>query len=187
MKVFEIGFGRTGTSSLTAAAECLGYHVLHWGAPHHAEMLKELFDGRLYSCIAGYDFISDCVAPIFHEVDTAFPGSKFILSVRDELQWLRSFAHHTKVTQQQPQMDFRTFYRIQRFGCFSFEHNQARLLKSYRDHTLAVQSYFRDRPADLLTINVCAGEGWEKLCRFLDKPIPSIPFPHRNKTERYEP
>jgi hypothetical protein len=41
-----------------------------------------------------------------------------------------------------------------------------------------VQEYFKDRPADLLVMNICAGEGWEKLCPFLNRDaIPSRDFP----------
>ena len=43
-------------------------------------------------------------------------------------------------------------------------------------------AYFRDRPDDLLTINVCAGEGWEVLCPFLGfDTIPVEAFPWVNK------
>jgi 3'(2'), 5'-bisphosphate nucleotidase len=42
--------------------------------------------------------------------------------------------------------------------------------------------YFKDRPQDLLVIDVTAGEGWEKLCPFLGKPTPDIPFPKANVT-----
>jgi 3'(2'), 5'-bisphosphate nucleotidase len=34
----------------------------------------------------------------------------------------------------------------------------------------------------LLVLDITAGEGWEKLCPFLGKPIPDIPFPKANVT-----
>jgi hypothetical protein len=34
-------------------------------------------------------------------------------------------------------------------------------------------------------MNICDGEGWEKLCSFLNKPIPDVPFPKENITENY--
>ena len=43
-----------------------------------------------------------------------------------------------------------------------------------------VKEYFRNRPDDLLVMNICGGEGWEVLCLFLNKPIPSVPFPKLN-------
>jgi hypothetical protein len=45
-----------------------------------------------------------------------------------------------------------------------------------------VKEYFRDRPDDLLVMNICAGEGWEKLCPFLGLAIPKVKFPHEFKT-----
>jgi hypothetical protein len=47
-----------------------------------------------------------------------------------------------------------------------------------------IKEYFKDRPDDLLVMNICAGEGWEILCPFLDCGIPKIPFPHKNKSEK---
>ena len=35
---------------------------------------------------------------------------------------------------------------------------------------------------DLLIIDITKGEGWEKLCLFLNKEIPNTEFPHRHKT-----
>jgi hypothetical protein len=34
----------------------------------------------------------------------------------------------------------------------------------------------------LLIMNICAGDGWEKLCQFLNKPIPERTFPDTNKS-----
>ena len=34
-----------------------------------------------------------------------------------------------------------------------------------------------------LNMNICDnGDGWEKLCKFLDKEIPDVDFPHKNKS-----
>jgi hypothetical protein len=44
-------------------------------------------------------------------------------------------------------------------------------------HYKNVLEYFKNRPDDLLIIDICAGQGWEKLCPFLDKPLPQYPFP----------
>ena len=37
---------------------------------------------------------------------------------------------------------------------------------------------------DYLDMNICdEGDGWEKLCKFLNKPIPDMEFPHENKNK----
>jgi len=55
---------------------------------------------------------------------------------------------------------------------------ESALKHSYKKHNAYVQSVV---PADrLLVWNV--KDKWEPLCTFLEKPVPSIPFPHDNKT-----
>ena len=45
------------------------------------------------------------------------------------------------------------------------------------------RGYFsKNRPNDLLVMNICDGEGWEVLCPFLNKPIPNVIFPKKNVT-----
>ena len=46
---------------------------------------------------------------------------------------------------------------------------KAKIFGSFVD---GVREYFKVRPHDLLIIDVAAGEGWEKLCPFLEQPIP---------------
>lgn len=36
-------------------------------------------------------------------------------------------------------------------------------------------------PGDLLVIDICAGERWEKLCPYLGCEAPDISFPHANE------
>ena len=50
--------------------------------------------------------------------------------------------------------------------------------KTYLDHLEDVKKYFKDRPEDLLIINIISDEGWEKLCPFLNKKIPKKLFPN---------
>jgi hypothetical protein len=40
--------------------------------------------------------------------------------------------------------------------------------------------YFKFDNTKLLVMDIIKGDGWEKLCKFLDKPIPNRPFPHKN-------
>ena len=49
-----------------------------------------------------------------------------------------------------------------------------------------IKEYFRNRPNDLLVMNICNGEGWKVLCPFLDKSIPDVQFPKKNITKNYE-
>lgn len=81
-------------------------------------------------------------------LDILFPNSKFILTVRDKDEWKKS---------------------VLRCG----------LEDDYDEHIDAVSKYFNSSSSDkLLIIDICGGEGWEELCVFLGKPIPSQQFPH---------
>jgi len=46
-------------------------------------------------------------------------------------------------------------------------------------HVAEVKDYFKDRPEDLLIIDVCSGEGFAQLAPFLGAAIPAEPFPHK--------
>ena len=60
-------------------------------------------------------------------------------------------------------------------------------LARYKQHNAEVREYFKNRPDDLLVLNMspaAQSEGglsqehlWKQLCRFLDRPIPNVPYP----------
>ena len=59
--------------------------------------------------------------------------------------------------------------------------DRAHAIAVYEKNTADVQAAFDgDR---LLTYNL--GDGWEKLCRFLDKRVPDTPFPRSNSAEEF--
>ena len=45
-------------------------------------------------------------------------------------------------------------------------------------------AYFENKPGKLLVLNLDTGIGWNALCAFLGKRMPSAPFPHKNKTAK---
>ncbi len=55
-------------------------------------------------------------------------------------------------------------------------------LARYWQHNAEVLEYFRDRHGDLLIMNMDNGAGWPELCGFLDRPIPSVPYPRVDPT-----
>jgi len=170
MKIFGIGLARTGTTSLTKALRILGYRAVHFPTS---------FDQILY-----HDAATDTsVACRFAELDRLFPGSKFILTVRDEQSWLASYARFRSlqipIGKNWPMLREARRVREILFGTQEFEPEA--WLAGYRRHTARVMEYFAERPQDLLVMNIAAGDGWEKLCPFLGKPVPPLPFPYLNK------
>jgi hypothetical protein len=166
--IFCIGFSKTGTTSLDKALSVLGYRPIHW--PHAHIKPKE---GWLkYIKKSPYDAFSD--APIyfsgfFKEIDKEFPNSKFILTVRDPKSLVKSWEN----------------YFSNAPWTVDSEEEKNNIIKEYTDHKKDVLEYFKDKPSQLLVFDVINGDGWEKLCKFLDKPIPNTPFPYKRKA-RYK-
>ena len=60
----------------------------------------------------------------------------------------------------------------------AYQYDKDKFIKAYDNHCADVTEYFKYREDDLLTINICDDkDGWEKLCLFLNKPIPKVDFP----------
>lgn len=94
-KIFGVGCNKTGTSSLTKAMEDLEFKIGHEG---DARMLFDDWVNRDFSRIINFcrkpQFFQDIPFSLpytYTAMDQAFPGSKFILSVRDSAdQWYNS-------------------------------------------------------------------------------------------------
>src|SRR5262249_30765050 len=119
-------------------------------------------------------------------LDRVYPGSKFILTVREKESWLRSckdeLEHADWVARKAflPEQfwKFKEFILAAVYGVHHFQRD--RFSYVYDTHVRNVTDYFKGRENDFLVLDLCAGEGWEKLCPFLGSPIPSAAFPHSN-------
>lgn len=183
MKIFGIGLSRTGTKSLTAALQRLGYRIVHF--PTDRKTYRDLAGGTCrFSILERYDGITDitCI-PYIRCLDTLYAGSKFLLTVRDKKSWLESMEKHLalnplsrKLPDILTERKVRRLLRLKVYGRIDYEAGSFSRL--YDDHNAFVQSYFDGRPSQFLVLNIIAGEGWERLCSFLGKPVPQEPFPH---------
>jgi hypothetical protein len=162
---------------LAKALELLGYRAKHCPQFYLDDA------GRLVVSqddIARYDALTDepCVL-VYQDVDRQYPGSKFILTVRDEQSWLRSIENNGNALREW-RARFPAVSVLHRtlYGTALFEPKQ--FARAYREHVRDVRAYFVDRPQDLLVMDVCGGEGWEALCPFLGRQAPDVPFPRLN-------
>jgi hypothetical protein len=178
-KVFCIGFQKTGTTSLFAALTALGYRTAAVvGRDLSADDLRMKGAALCIEVARVFDAAQDMPWPIFfRELDAAFPGSKFILTVRDSASWFRSIEGHFGASESA-------------LGAFVYGAdaaapvgNRARYIEVCEAHERAVREYFATRPDDLLIMDLAAGDGWEKLCAFLGVAAPDEPFPIRNAAE----
>ncbi len=56
-------------------------------------------------------------------------------------------------------------------------YEQEKYSDAYDKHYAGVRNHFQGRDS-LIEINIFEGEGWEKICPFLNKNIPGCDFPH---------
>jgi hypothetical protein len=177
-KVFGIGFHKTGTSSLGRALEELGFRVTGGFGVHDPEIAEKALETAM-RLIPDFDAFQDNPWPLlYRELDRSYPGSKFILTVRDSERWIESQLRHFGSTQ--------TPMRQWIYGVGCPQGNEERYLSVYAEHDRAVRSYFAERSDDLLVMNLPGGDGWRELCPFLGVEIPDIPFFHVNQAEDRE-
>ena len=183
LKIFGLGLSRTGTKSLTLALGMLGYDVLHY--PDDEGTLADLMNGGGdFELLKHHDGITDItVAPYYGQLDEKYPGSKFILTVRDKPAWLESLHRHwagrppfEDLPGGETHMKIRRFLRAAVYGTYVF--NEQRLSLVHDGHVKGVKAYFKARPGDLLLMDICNGDKWDKLCPFLNASMPDAPFPH---------
>lgn len=173
-KVFCIGFHKTGTTSMEKALKLLGYRVTGGNWVRDPEVARVALE-RALETVPRYDAFQDNPWPmLYREMDQAFPGSKFILTVRDPKKWLASVAGNfgTDVT------PMREWIYGEGRGCP--KGNETAYIERFERHNREVMDYFGNRKQDLLVMNLTEGDGWEKLCPFLGREQPALPFPRAN-------
>jgi hypothetical protein len=134
---------------------------------------------------------------LWRELAAAYPDARIILVERDIDNWVRSMENLLDASLNPVgQYLFRYldpwfFGRIfstsacwihLMFGSTDRSTCKARLREVYKQHYADVRA---ELPKERL-LNYQLGSGWEPLCRFLEKDVPSVPFPHRNETKAIE-
>lgn len=157
-KIFGIGLNKTGSYSLHQALEILNYKSIH-----SSKILKNIFNNqkliKKYNCFI--NFPEECPYEKLYE---KFPNAKFILTTRNIEDWIRSRTIHV------------LHNRILKTSSWNnIETNKWESL--YNRYHSEVFDFFKDKD-NFLYIDICSGEGWEKLCSFLGKENPNIPFPN---------
>lgn len=209
LEVIGAGLGRTGTTSLKAALERLGYgpcyhmtevfahpeHIPFWEAARRGEAVQ--WD----TVFAGYRAAVDWPAAAYYErLMHAYPEAKVILTVRDPERWYesaRSTIHTVRDMASSPlfSLGARFIPRLRHL-------RRAALMVSglawddtfegrFEDREYATRAFERlnervvERvpPGRLLIYSV--SEGWGPLCDFLGVEPPDEPFPHLNDTRSF--
>jgi hypothetical protein len=194
-KIFAIGLSRTGTSSITRALELLGYSVVHF--PHDEVSRTEIGNYirnptqlLKLSLLDNIDALTDTpVSATYKALDRTYPASRFILTTRDKPAWLDSCqAYWDQVLQpllKTRDEDVAAYICLINKAVYGIEHFDPVVFSAaYDRHVTSVQQYFKSRPSDFLSIDICCGEGWPKLCEYLQVSQFGEIFPHENKLLR---
>jgi hypothetical protein len=186
-RVFGIGLSKTATTSLCAAFRTLGYEAWHWNSAHTAKAIwREMSEGNRSPTLERYEMLCDLPIPVLYKkLDEVYPGSKFVLTIRNEKKWLDSIKRHFdyRCNKWRAGWDLDPFtHRIHQIIYGQTHFDETVFLDRYRAHNAEVQEYFKHRTESLLVLHIDKGHGWAKLCSFLGKPTPGAPFPHENPT-----
>ncbi len=181
-KVLGIGLSKTGTASLARALNLLSIKTIH--CPADQTTFDELKNGNYKLSILNkfQGAVDTPIVPFYAQLDKTFPDSKFILTVRQIDSWINSMRRHMSFLSRWTEDSLTFFAFIDACVYGTLEFHEDRLRYVYETHVRNVNHYFSNRPEDLLILNICDGEGWEKLCPFLGLPVPSIPFPKANRS-----
>jgi hypothetical protein len=203
IKVIGAGLGRTGTLSLKAALEELGfsrcYHMTDvFAHMDHAKVWDDAARGQPVDWDAlfqGYQATVDWPGCAFYETFMQrYPDAKVILSVRNPERWYES-AHQTifyarnafprwlRIIAPRMRHFTRMIDRIAWNGLFHgrFE-DRSYAIDVFNRHNEQVQ---RVVPPDRLLVYEVQ-QGWEPLCTFLGVPVPADKkFPHLNDTVEF--
>lgn len=178
-KVFGIGWAKTGTTTLGECFRTLGY--AH--QPQDLGLVKHLAAGELDIILKKAEhketFEDWPWLLLFKELDIAYPGSKFVLTMRHSDKWIASYEN--MLTNQGEASSEMNFIRQTLYGLPFPSVTREQLIRRYERHNQEVMDYFANRREDLLIVDWSTGDGWPELCKFLKLPVPNTALPHANR------
>lgn len=182
MKVIGIGLPRTGLTSLARALTILGYDTIHFPASLERAQRREA--------------ATDMPLPHrYRALAKRFPKAKFILTLREERYWHRSMvaAGHKygwidhpdpklrKLSKHAQERTKKSCPEVYEAFNKTLGRDPARWVERYHFHRQQITKNFQLDPDRLLIMNICDGDRWIPLCRFLNKDIPEVDFPWRHR------
>jgi len=196
LKVLGVGLSRTGTVSLMESLETLGYRTIHFADQRLLDVLTGAVSEFDFRCFDDIDAVVDVPAAHFYnEILAAYPDCKAILTVREIESWFNSVANYDKekrirgwfgpkeVVNHDLGIAIATTISIRRLVYGTLKVKEVLYKKSFTDHNRRViNEVDSDR---LLVMDIFNGDGWDKLCAFLNVPIPDEPFPALNAIESW--
>lgn len=185
-RVFGVGMHKTSTTSLHHAFKILGYDSWHWKSAREARAIySEMMTFGKSSLLERYYALADLpITLLYEQLDRAYPGSRFILTTRDERSWLDSVERHWNHDSNpwRAQWDRDSFsHQVHQLLYGQKNFNAEVFLTRFRRHNGELREYFKHRAQDLLVMET---PGWTELCAFLGKSIPDTDYPYQNLTRK---
>ncbi|MCJ1434259.1 hypothetical protein MMC27_003626 [Xylographa pallens] len=212
MQVLVIGMMRTGTKSIKAGLEQIGYkNVYHMTSamknPKDCDMWTQAFNakyhgkGQMLGRKEWDQLLGDCDACIdvptagfMPELIEAYPNAKVIVSMRDPDKWYTSMM--ATVGQRSKNLKllllgFCDHFFIRRFNPCVFSMMEGMYGKDLNDAEYVKKRYleFHEEVRQLVPehrrLEYHLGDGWEPLCEFLGKDVPKTEFPFINESKEF--
>ncbi len=209
MRLIGAGLPRTGTLSQKVALEMLGlapcYHMVNVLADlDQAQLWRSALDGAgpWPELFDGFQAMVDWPGAFFYkELIEVYPDAKVLLSVRDSEAWERSMSstvwgilfgemlmRDLSTARSRIDPKWHAFLQMmqgfwQRSGLLSTgggpdsESMRSGMERFNEEVQMTV-------PTDRLLV-WSVTDGWEPLCRFLQLPVPAVPFPHVNDSQEF--
>lgn len=177
-KIFGIGLSKTGTTSLYMALNQLGFRTQTYRHLENKNLRKWFFGDFNHDYLNNIDAITDLpTGSLFPSLDYRYPNSKFILTLRNKESWLKSCSEYFSQEKRNPRTmnKFYKYTQLSTYGIVSY--NEPQFSYIYDTYHKNVRRYFSNRN-DLLELDFFNGEGWEKICDFLNVEIPCQEFPN---------
>lgn len=201
-KIFCIGANKTGTTSFKKAFNDLDYVVGH---QRDAERLLRSYKNNDFGTIIKYCRTAQVFQDFpfsfpetFKHLDLAFPGAKFVLTLRDTPeQWHRSLINFfmklsgtEKIPTKEEMLHAQYVWKGWMWEAYTLvgeedyekPFDKERFIRYYNEYNQSVIDYFRDRPNDFIVINVGEAGSYQRLMDFLGIKSPFSSFPWENKT-----
>ena len=184
-KILYVGHGKTGTSTFGTACEVLGYKLYENDYDLMRAWNKKEYD-KLWPVADLYDVFEDYPWPYtYKEFDKHYPDTKFVLGLREPNSWVKSVIYQSLRGKTVERRNAASTRYLEEYGFKYPVLHEEELKLMFLEHNNEVIEYFKDRPNDFLIVNWWEGSGWMEICKFLGKPIPNVPFPHRKNAYPY--
>jgi len=210
MQLIGAGLPRTATTTQKVALEMLGLPCYHMrellGNLDQVPFWQAAADGHAAdwgSVFEGYESTVDWPAAFFYrELMEAYPEAKVLLSVRDGDSWERSMRdtvwsiyfgdslmHHISRARYHADPQWRAWIELMISMCWR---GRGAFAGSYSDREALIAGMERwndearaSVPAERL-LEWRPQDGWEPLCEFVGRDVPSEPLPNVNDTQAFK-